>query len=303
MYLLNKKIIERISQINHEDIQKILLNAGEITQKYFNNIKNLTIEIKKDKSLVTIADKLSHDYIVKSLEALYNIPIISEEGDITTHKNIRKEKWFWLIDPLDGTRGFIKQKEYSINISLIYLNKPILGYIYLPRSKKLYFTKYNEKNNNIESYIRKISEKSNVTNSTVESEKINLTTKANNIINENNKNRSKLSSSLNYLRSLNKSIKIVTNHRTIKSQNCQIFFEKLKCSYEIIFQPCAYKFCLFLEKKIDIYISNSELMEWDIAAGNALIIAAGAMMLTYPEEQELKYGKENLFGENFVCFL
>ncbi|MEJ2168542.1 MAG: inositol monophosphatase family protein, partial [Desulfobacterales bacterium] len=97
------------------------------------------IEEKADKSPLTLADKRSHETIVQSL-GKFDIPILSEEG-----KNIpfeKRKKWdvYWLIDPLDGTKEFIKKNgEFTVNIALIRNRKPIAGVVFLPDKDRLYF--------------------------------------------------------------------------------------------------------------------------------------------------------------------
>lgn len=99
------------------------------------------IELKNDHSPLTLADKCSHEIIAKILETHFpDIPIISEEGQSTDY-NIRKT-WnrFWLVDPLDGTKEFIKRNgEFTVNIALIENNRPVAGVIQVPVSGEVYY--------------------------------------------------------------------------------------------------------------------------------------------------------------------
>ena len=96
-------------------------------------------EIKEDSSPVTKADKASHNYLKTSLRAVYNVPVISEE-EISSFEVRSQWKEFWLIDPLDGTKEFIKgYDDYCINIALIKDRQPIVGIIYAPKLNELYY--------------------------------------------------------------------------------------------------------------------------------------------------------------------
>ena len=120
------------------DICNISIEAGLITNKYYKQ-KNKIIN-KEDNSPLTRADIDSNDFIIKSLSEINpKLPILSEEKFVEW--DIRK-KWskYWLVDPLDGTKEFIKESgEYTVNIALIENNEPILGVIYAPQFSLLYY--------------------------------------------------------------------------------------------------------------------------------------------------------------------
>lgn len=97
------------------------------------------VEEKADKSPLTLADRRSHETIVKCLGKLA-IPILSEEGKDIPYKERKRWKTYWLIDPLDGTKEFIKKNgEFTVNIALIRDRKPAGGVIYVPDKDVLYF--------------------------------------------------------------------------------------------------------------------------------------------------------------------
>ena len=113
------------------------VSAGKKILQIYNS--DFDVNYKKDNSPLTLADKEAHSIILSYLEKT-DYPILSEEGkDIPF--NIRKT-WdkFWLVDPLDGTKEFIKKNgEFTVNIALIKKNKPILGVIYVPVYDTLYY--------------------------------------------------------------------------------------------------------------------------------------------------------------------
>lgn len=122
----------------------IAKGAGEIILKYYHNINQLDIITKKDGSPLTLADEASHCYITARLLESFQWPVLSEENPIDYE--IRKNwNYYWLVDPLDGTKDFIAANdEFTVNIALIYNSIPVLGLIYAPALDELYFAKKNE---------------------------------------------------------------------------------------------------------------------------------------------------------------
>jgi 3'(2'), 5'-bisphosphate nucleotidase len=119
---------------------KTAVEAGDLIMEVYND-PNADFETKQDNSPLTLADKLSHDHITTVLKAEFpDIPIISEEDKELVPYDTRKEyRRFWLIDPLDGTKEFIrKERDFTVNIALIEGNTPILGIVYAPARKWLY---------------------------------------------------------------------------------------------------------------------------------------------------------------------
>ena len=118
-------------------IKTSLLAGEKILEIYHSD--QLEAEVKKDNSPLTKADKVSHNTIVKELSKL-GIPILSEEGAEIDSSIRRRWSKFWLIDPLDGTKEFIKKNgEFTVNIALVENQVPILGVVYTPVTKELYF--------------------------------------------------------------------------------------------------------------------------------------------------------------------
>ena len=111
--------------------RKAALSAGaEIIKIYESG--DFSIESKADNSPLTLADKASHLAIVKGLEET-GIPILSEEGKSISYEERKDWEYFWMIDPLDGTKEFIKKNgEFTVNIALIREGRPVLGVVYTP---------------------------------------------------------------------------------------------------------------------------------------------------------------------------
>jgi len=126
------------------DLNKLLILAQEAATKAGAEILKIyqsgdfNIEAKKDNSPLTRADKASHFAIVKDLEET-GLPILSEEGVDIPYAERMSWEYFWMIDPLDGTKEFIKKNdEFTVNIALIYNNSPVLGVVYTPVSDEMY---------------------------------------------------------------------------------------------------------------------------------------------------------------------
>lgn len=126
-----------------EEIITISREAGTAIMQVYNGEKPLDLNKKQDDSPVTAADLASHRIIVMGLQALTpDIPLLSEEElpDWSVRKHWRR---FWLVDPLDGTQGFlIYNGEFTVNIALIDNGKPVIGVVYVPVSNKIYAAAY-----------------------------------------------------------------------------------------------------------------------------------------------------------------
>ena len=115
------------------------IEAGkEILQVYQGD--DFQVETKDDNSPLTIADKKSHNKIMEFLEQT-KIPVLSEEGKNIPYETRKNWNKFWLVDPIDGTKEFIKRNgEFTVNIALIENNKSVMGVIYVPVTGELYFS-------------------------------------------------------------------------------------------------------------------------------------------------------------------
>ncbi|MGV6829453.1 MAG: 3'(2'),5'-bisphosphate nucleotidase CysQ [Flavobacteriales bacterium] len=248
---------------------KASLKAGEEIMKIYSTEFN--VEIKSDDSPLTIADKNANEIINTYIKPL-GIPIISEENkqiDYNTRKNWTR---CWIVDPVDGTKEFIKRNgEFTVNIALVENGIPIMGVIYVPVSKTLYFT------NNNKAY------------------KINLKTHNTPIkqILENAKQ-------IQVIPNTSKA-RIVGSRSHLNNETKEFISEiEKKEDVEIVSKGSSLKFCLVAEGKADIYPRYAPTMEWDTAAGQAICMAAGASVLALPEKTPLQYNKENLLNPWFL---
>ena len=125
-----------------ERLLKIAVDAGAaILTVYHNPQEAGLIKMKTDQSPLTLADEASHTIIEQGLQTLTpDIPILSEEGADMPYQVRRQWETFWCVDPLDGTKEFIRRNgEFTVNIALIHRQQPVLGIIYVPVTDTLYW--------------------------------------------------------------------------------------------------------------------------------------------------------------------
>jgi len=134
-----------IEKIDIEEIKKIAIQAGSAIMKVYES-DDFGIKSKADETPLTKADSVANAIICQSLQQRYpQIPIISEENVQEDYEVRKGWECYWCIDPLDGTKEFIKKNgEFTVNIALIYKDTPVLGVVYAPAMGKLYFAKAGE---------------------------------------------------------------------------------------------------------------------------------------------------------------
>jgi len=250
-------------------IEASIKAGAEILDVYSSDIQ---VEDKADKSPLTEADKRSHICITNFLEPT-GIPILSEEGKHDAYSERSAWNPFWLVDPLDGTKEFIKRNgEFTVNIALVQDGHPAMGVIYVPVLKTLYAGIVGEgarKWENIESTDEAPSWDSGV--------------------------ELPVSSSRNEY--------IMVGSRSHMSDETNAYMEKLKAekgSVEVLSRGSSLKLCMVAEGSADQYPRFAPTMEWDTGAGHAICKAAGFKVDQYPELTELKYNKENLLNPWFL---
>mgnify|MGYP004006782633 FL=1 len=130
-----------LSQIDIQDIVAIAKEAGDAINQIYS--QDFEVEYKQDNSPLTIADKKANDIIENGLNQLsVNLPILSEEGKDIPYEERKHWEYFWLVDPLDGTKEFVKKNgEFTVNIALIHKDTPVLGVVYAPALDICYWEK------------------------------------------------------------------------------------------------------------------------------------------------------------------
>lgn len=248
------------------------IEAGNVIMKVYEN--DFDVDFKDDKSPLTIADKKAGALINGYLEKT-KIPIINEENKQLPFEIRKNWKQCWIVDPLDGTKEFIKRNgEFTVNIALVKENKPVMGVIYVPVSRVLYFTN----DSGTKAYKVKVPED----NFTIQSLE---------------KNAVKLQPASKKAETL----KIVGSRSHLNSDT-KLFIEQLKkeSQVEIVSKGSSLKFCLIAEGNAHIYPRFAPTMEWDTAAGQAICQAAGVDVIDNNTGKPLLYNKENLLNPYFL---
>jgi len=255
--------------------------AGEAILDVYGS--DFEVEQKDDKSPLTLADKRSHEIIMDVLEQTITVnnctvPVLSEEGRDIPYDERRKWEYFWLVDPLDGTKEFIKRNgEFTVNIALIHKHKPVLGIIYIPVKDVFYFAAIN-----LGTY--KLKNRENLTDNLSIEE---LIDKSQRLPLTNN----------------NKSSLTVIGSRSHISGEFSEFVKRLEARHgnvEFISSGSSLKLCLVAEGKADIYPRFGPTMEWDTAAGQAIVEQAKGSVMDIQTREPLRYNKENLLNPFFI---
>ena len=250
--------------VDLEKIVDIALEAGNAIMEIYNS-DNFYVEIKSDNSPLTRADKTSHEIIKEKLLSFYpDIPVLSEEGKEIPYDERKNWKLFWLVDPLDGTKEFIKENgEFTVNIALIENNEPIMGIIYAPA--------FNESTNNsmVFSGTLYYGEKETGSFKSIGGEITKLPCYDN-----------------------DESIKAVRSRSHASTEEEKIFMQHNIS--ETISIGSSLKFCMVAEGRAQIYYRFGPTNEWDVAAGYAIAKYAGANV------EGLSFNKQNLINSSFI---
>ena len=248
------------------------LDAGAAILEVYSS-DDFNIEIKGDNSPLTRADKNAND-VINSYLIKTPIPIISEENKQLEYSKRKNWDTCWIVDPLDGTKEFIKRNgEFTVNIALIENGNPVLGVIYVPVSRTLYFTSEDA------SKAYKI-----IVDDTISTDSI--ISKASEI---------KPQTETHSL------VKIVGS-RSHLNDDTKSFISEIESEnqVEIVSKGSSLKFCLVAEGAANIYPRFAPTMEWDTAAGQAICQAVGVKVIDNNTKSPLQYNKENLLNPYFL---
>lgn len=264
------------SGIDLHDLLDISLSAGKEIMAMYG--QELAVEAKADESPLTVADQRSHQLIESRLKSAYpDIPVLSEEGSEVSYEERRTWKRFWLVDPLDGTKEFIKRNgEFTVNIALIEGTYPVLGAIYVPATDVFY---YGEKQDG----AFKLEDASAVEfKNTMELHEKSMPL---------------------WVRKAEDPIRVVAS-RSHMSVETQDFIEHLKKGGKAVETAAAgssLKFCLVAEGLADYYPRFAPTMEWDTAAGQAIVEAAGGTVRNSEDQSRFSYNQESLKNDWFLA--
>ncbi len=244
---------------------EIASEAGEAIMKIYEQADH-GIQEKPDKSPLTLADKASNQIINSGLRKAYpDIPIISEENQEIPYSVRKSWTRCWIVDPLDGTKEFIKRNgEFTINIALVEDGRPIAGMVYVPVTRELYFARKGEG-----AWRQDAGGQRQPLQVCPPDDALLIMAES----------RSHPSAELEKYR----------------AQRTRDFRE-----VRYIQAGSALKFCLVASGKAHEYPRLGPTMEWDTAAGQAIVEAAGGKVLNFSTREPLMYNKEDLHNPPFI---
>jgi 3'(2'), 5'-bisphosphate nucleotidase len=274
------------------DYRQYLLKSIQTSLKAGNGIlevyqSNFSVEHKADDSPLTLADRRSHEIITENLVE-FGIPILSEEGSHIPFDERLKWDMLWIVDPLDGTKEFIKRNdEFTVNIALVGQGKPLLGVIFIPAKKTLYFAAQNLGAYKLKNrWLDELLGKKDITNDT--------NGQLNELIDRSGKLPLKLPTDSPF---------IIVGSRSHGRQELEAFVEEKRREFgqvELTAAGSALKFCLVAEGSANIYPRFGPTCEWDTAAGQAVVENSGGQVVDYETGKSLVYNKENLLNPWFI---
>ena len=266
-----------ISMSNHNLDQLSLLaaqatlNAGKAILEVYHN-EETQVEYKGDESPLTQADTKGHLAIMELLETT-GIPVLSEEGKHLPYEERKAWNTLWIVDPLDGTKEFIKRNgEFTVNIALVENGAPILGIVYVPVTGELYM--------GVKQYgALKIDIEAGQT-ITVDD----------------------IAKGQNLPIQVSRPFTAVGS-RSHMNEETTAFLEQyteVHGKVDILSKGSSLKMCMVAEGLADVYPRFAPTMEWDTAAGQAVVESAGFSMVEKVNRTPLTYNKEDLLNPHFI---
>lgn len=262
------------------DTIKAALSAGKEVEAIYQT--SFDIDTKSDNTPITTADKVSSKIILQMLQH-HQLLIISEEEIILSEDEMKKIHTYFVVDPLDGTREFIKRNgEFTINIALIENKEPVLGVVYAPVIQQLYFAlknfgAYKISDNDIPKlfihsefdieYLIELSDKLPIYN-------------------------------------LPNVYTIITSRSHLDERTIAYIDEKRKehSVIEYIRMGSSIKMCLLAEGRAHEYPRFGKTMEWDTAAAHIILKEAGGNILDARHLQPLQYHKNGFINPDFIAY-
>lgn len=266
-------------------IQAALEAGAEIMKVYTDPNADFEIERKADNSPLTIADRKSHQIIAQWLSHT-PYPILSEEGAKIPTEERRSWKELWVVDPLDGTKEFIKRNgEFTVNIAYVKNGVPEAGVIYIPVKEELYFAdretgafKVTNENGLLTAIAKAKAESGSLDTLIGKSDKLPYEKKRD-------------------------TFRIVASrsHLNAETEDYIRQMEQEHGNVETVSKGSSLKLCLIAEGNADVYPRFAPTMEWDTAAGDAIIRATGKNVFQAQTDKPLEYNKADLLNPWFIA--
>ena len=248
------------------------LEAGKVILEIYKS-DDFEVEIKGDNSPLTKADIASHNVIMSYLTET-NISVLSEEGKAMAYEERKDWSQLWIVDPIDGTKEFIKRNgEFTVNIALIENQQPLIGVIFVPATGDLYFSSK-------EKGAFKV------------------------LVNLENYDVETLISNANKLPLQQEdSVFTIVASRSHMSIETETYVQEMRSKYgqvKLISKGSSLKFCLVAEGVAHCYPRFAPTMEWDTAAGQAICEHAGFKVTDIENKIKMIYNRKNLLNNSFL---
>ena len=236
-----------------EPTRRIAEDAGKAVMRAYK--AGFTVDRKEDDSPVTAADAAAHDVIVRALSALTpDLPIVSEEEELKRWDRRRQWERYWLLDPLDGTREFIRRNgQFSVNIALIEDSRPVLGVVHAPTDGRSWFGGPQT------GAFRQTADGSRTPLHTVPADQ--------------------------------PPYRVVLG-RSRPGPRIRALLESLP-EHRVLQCGASIKICLIAEGEADLFPRLGPISEWDLAAAQAILEAAGGQVLNLKDLSPLRYNQRD----------
>ena len=253
----------------------IAVKAGKAILDIYDS-DNHGVTYKDDSSPLTCADRASHDILTSGLQSLSEYPVLSEEGRSIPFEQRKKWETFWLLDPLDGTKEFIKKNgEFTVNIALVHKGIPVLGIVYSPVLEKLYFGSETYPSILIE-HIR-VDTLADIETALANAKKLPVAS--------------------------DREQYTVVASRSHSNPQTEQFVQSLREKHgeiNLTSIGSSLKLCLVADGTADIYPRLGPTMEWDTAAAHSVVLYAGGSVNEFESGMPLVYNKKELLNPFFV---
>ncbi|MTB53884.1 3'(2'),5'-bisphosphate nucleotidase CysQ [Lewinella sp. W8] len=248
------------------EVGQITREAGAAILEVYDT-EDFGVEHKADDSPLTRADRAANTVIEAGLRALsFRAPIVSEEGRDVPYAERSQYTRFWLVDPLDGTKEFIKRNgEFTVNIALIESGRPVLGAVFVPVTGELYYAATNQGAWRLAT--------PDATPEQLRAATFTLQ---------------------------DPHLRVVAS-RSHLNEATQAFMDKLDRP-EIVSRGSSLKILELAKGEAHLYPRLAPTMEWDTGAAHAILLEAGGKMISEETSRELPYNKENLLNHFFVAY-
>ena len=260
-----------MKQLLHTAITAALEAGKAILEIYHSG--EFDVEIKGDNSPLTKADTASHNVIMSYLTKT-DIPVLSEEGRDISYQERKDWKQLWIVDPIDGTKEFIKRNgEFTVNIALIENQKTQIGVIFVPVTGELYFSTKEmgafKINVDLNSY--------NIDTILEKSQKLPLHRE-------------------------DKTFTVVASrsHMSIETEDYVQQMRDIHGEVNLISKGSSLKLCMVAEGVANCYPRFAPTMEWDTAAGQAICEHAGFQVIDWKTKEDMLYNREELLNNWFL---